>query len=133
MNKKKHKTLIIAEAGVNHNGDLFKAKKLIDVAKLSRADIVKFQTYNPDKLVTKSATKATYQLKHTTKKEKQYRMLKKLMLTIKMHKELIKYCKKKKIEFLSTAFDNESLKMLIRHFVIYVTNFTCPTRFIQFN
>ena len=54
MNKKKHKTLIIAEAGVNHNGDLFKAKKLIDAAKISRADVVKFQTFDPDKLVTKS-------------------------------------------------------------------------------
>ena len=114
MNKKKHKTLIIAEAGVNHNGDLYKAKKLIDAAKLQGADIVKFQTFNPDKLITRSATKAKYQFKYTSKKETQYKMLKKLMLTTKMHKELIKYCKKKKIEFLSTAFDNESLKMLIR-------------------
>jgi len=96
MNKKKNKTLIIAEAGVNHNGDLYKAKKLIDAAKLSGADIVKFQTFNPDKLITRSATKAKYQFKYTSKKETQYKMLKKLMLTTKMHKELIKYCKKKK-------------------------------------
>ncbi len=111
MNKR---TLIIAEAGINHNGSLKIAKKLVDEAKKAGADIVKFQTFNPDKLVTRSAIKAKYQLKYTSKKETQYQMLKKLMLTTKMHKELIKYCKKKKIEFLSTAFDNESLKMLIK-------------------
>ena len=114
MNKKKHKTLIIAEAGVNHNGLLKLAVKLVKEAKKCGADIVKFQTFNPDKLITRSATKAKYQFKYTSKKETQYKMLKKLMLTTKMHKELMKYCKKKKIEFLSTAFDNESLKMLIR-------------------
>ena len=111
MNKR---TLIIAEAGINHNGSLKIAKKLVDEAKKAGADIVKFQTFNPDKLVTRSAIKAKYQLKYTSKKETQYQMLKKLMLTTKMHKELIKYCKKKKNEFLSTAFDNESLKMLIK-------------------
>ena len=93
MNKR---TLIIAEAGINHNGSLKIAKKLVDEAKKAGADIVKFQTFNPDKLVTRSAIKAKYQLKYTSKKETQYQMLKKLMLTTKMHKELIKYCKKKK-------------------------------------
>ena len=108
------KTLIIAEAGVNHNGSLHKAKQLIDIAKLSGADIVKFQTFDPDKLVTKSASKAKYQKKYTKNQETQYQMLKKLMLKPKEHKELINYSKKRKIEFLSTAFDEQNLKMLLK-------------------
>ena len=110
----KKKTLIIAEVGVNHNGNFRYAKKLIDLAKSAGADIVKFQTFNPDSLVTKFAQKTKYQLKRTKIKETQHQMLKKLVLKNKVLKRLIKYSKKKRIEFLSTAYDIENLKMLIR-------------------
>ncbi len=108
------KTLIIAEAGVNHNGSLKKAKKLIDIAKIAGADVVKFQTFDPDKLVTKSAIQAKYQRKNKNSKAKQHDMLKKLVLKPKDHNKLFNYAKKRGIEFLSTAFDEESLKMLLK-------------------
>tara|TARA_B100001123_G_scaffold336724_1_gene380772 strand:+ start:41 stop:1054 length:1014 start_codon:yes stop_codon:yes gene_type:complete len=110
----KNKTIIIAEAGVNHNGSIKKAKKLIDIAKKAEADIVKFQTFDPNELVTPDAQKPPYQKKNTLKNQTQHQMLKKLAISKEMHKKLFKYAKSKKIEFLSTAFDSKSLKMLIK-------------------
>lgn len=106
------KVFVIAEAGVNHNGDIKIAKQLIDVASTARADAVKFQTFNTENLVCKTAKKAEYQLDATDKSETQYDMLKKLELTEQMHEELMEYCNKKKIMFLSTPFDVESIKLL---------------------
>jgi len=103
---------IIAEAGVNHNGSIEIAKKLIDEASISGADAVKFQTFTAKNLVTKRAQKAKYQKRFKKKKESQYEMLKKLELDINTHKELIKYFKKKKIIFLSSPFDLESIDLL---------------------
>ena len=103
---------IIAEAGVNHNGSIEIAKKLIDVASISGADAVKFQTFTAENLVTKRVQKAKYQKIVKEKKESQYEMLKKLELDLNTHKELIKYCKKKKIIFLSSPFDHESIDLL---------------------
>ncbi|EMO27137.1 N-acetylneuraminate synthase [Leptospira interrogans serovar Bataviae str. HAI135] len=107
------KTLIIAEAGVNHNGDLELARKLIDVAANAGADIVKFQTFKSERLVTKSAKKADYQNTTTDNAaESQYEMLKKLELSKENHEKLIQHCKQTGIEFLSTAFDLQSLAFL---------------------
>jgi len=103
---------IIAEAGVNHNGSIELAKKLIDVASEAGADAVKFQTFKADKLVSKKAQKAEYQKETTDRKESQYEMIKKLELDIDTHQELIAYCKEKKIMFLSTPFDHESIELL---------------------
>ena len=103
---------IIAEAGVNHNGSIDLAKKLIDVASASGADAVKFQTFKADSLVTKKAPKAIYQKENTDKEETQFDMLKKLELDIEAHKELISYCINKKIIFLSSPFDHESIELL---------------------
>jgi len=105
---------IIAEAGVNHNGSLEMAKALIDVAAQSGADAVKFQTFKADKLVSKTAQKATYQKVMTDVAETQYEMIKKLELDEAAHHELITYCKTKKILFLSTPFDHESIDLLDR-------------------
>ena len=106
------KTLIIAEAGVNHNGDIQLAKKLIDVAALAGADLVKFQTFSADRLVTESAIKADYQAQATGEIESQHEMLRKLELTESMHRELLAHCSEKKIGFLSTGFDIESVNFL---------------------
>lgn len=106
------RVFVIAEAGVNHNGDMKIAKQLIDAASVAGADAVKFQTFKTKKLVCKTAQKAEYQLETTDKSESQYDMLKKLELTERMHNELIEYCNKKKIMFLSTPFDLESIKLL---------------------
>ena len=103
---------IIAEAGVNHNGSIDLAKKLIDVASASGADAVKFQTFKADNLATKKAQKAIYQKENTDKEESQFDMLKKLELDIEAHKELISYCINKKIIFLSSPFDHESIELL---------------------
>lgn len=103
---------IIAEAGVNHNGDINLAKKLIDVAVQAGADAVKFQTFKTERLIRKETAKAEYQLLRTNPKETQYHMLKKLELTYNQHKILFRYCKTKKIMFLSTPYDNESLELL---------------------
>ncbi len=110
--KKIKKTIIIAEAGVNHNGNIKIAKKLIDVAAASGADIVKFQAFSANNLVTKSAIKAKYQKNKNNPSETQYEMLKKLELNFADNKKLVSYCKRKKIEFLSSPFDIESIKML---------------------
>lgn len=107
-----HKVLIIAEAGVNHNGDLDLAKKLIDAAANAGADYVKFQTFKTESLVSKDAKQADYQTENSGIKESQYEMLKRLELDINAHKELISYCKNAKIKFLSTAFDHESIGLL---------------------
>jgi N,N'-diacetyllegionaminate synthase len=108
------KTLIIAEAGVNHNGDMNLAKKLIDVAASAGADLVKFQTFLAQDLVIQSAPKADYQIEIANKSESQYEMLRNLELTEEMHRELIAYSQSKQIEFFSTGFDIKSLDMLIR-------------------
>ena len=108
----KNKVQIIAEIGVNHNGDINLAKKLIDEAKNAGADSVKFQTFKADSLVTKKLKKANYQNLNDKRDESQYSMLKRLELTLDMHKEIISYCKKRKIEFLSSGFDIESLDLL---------------------
>lgn len=105
-------TLIIAEIGVNHNGDLALAKQLIDVAVSAGADIVKFQTFSAERLVTPNAEKAAYQKKQASHSESQYQMLKKLELSDEMHEELISQCRAKGIEFLSTAFDELSIDYL---------------------
>jgi len=103
---------IIAEAGVNHNGSMKLAKKLIDKAKDAGADAIKFQNFNTEKLVLKSSPKAEYQVKRTGKKESQYEMLKRLEISKKQTRELMKYCAKKRIIFLSTPYDNESADLL---------------------
>ena len=105
-------TFIIAEAGVNHNGSIKKALKLIDVAKRSGADAIKFQTFKAENLATDYAPKAEYQKYKSVKKETQFQMLKKLELTDEMHKACFKECQKKKIIFISSAFDIESLEYL---------------------
>lgn len=103
---------IIAEAGVNHNGNIELAKKLIDIAVEAKVDAVKFQTFKTENLVSKNAKKAEYQEKTTCKNESQFQMLKKLELDIETHRILMAYCKEKKIMFLSTAFDLESIDVL---------------------
>jgi N,N'-diacetyllegionaminate synthase len=107
------KTLIIAEAGVNHNGDIELAKKLIDVAADAGADLVKFQTFSAERLVTESASKADYQKLATDGVESQFAMLRKLELTQAMHHELISHCELRRIGFFSTGFDIESINMLV--------------------
>lgn len=103
---------IIAEAGVNHNGSIELAKKLIDVASEAGADAVKFQTFKAERLVSKNASKAEYQKQTTNNSESQFDMIKKLELDLATHKELIAYCKTKNIMFLSTPFDLESIDLL---------------------
>ena len=106
------KIKIIAEAGVNHDGNLYKAKKLIDQASKAGADYIKFQTFSARELSTRLSPKATYQKKYTKKKETQYKMLKKLELSYNDHLMLKKYCKKKKINFLSSPFGISSFNLL---------------------
>jgi len=105
-------TLIIAEAGVNHNGSLETAKKLIDVACDAGADFVKFQTFKAETLVTPTAKKASYQENLTSAHESQFDMIRKLELDRSAHEELIRYCRSKGILFLSTAFDHDSIDLL---------------------
>lgn len=105
--------LIIAEAGVNHNGSLDLAKKLIDKAVEAGVDIIKFQTFKSEKLVSKAAKQAEYQQRNIGKKDEgQLAMLKKLELTQADHEELITYCNEKGIRFFSTAFDMDSIDYL---------------------
>lgn len=103
---------VIAEVGVNHNGDLKLAKKLIIAAKKSGANAVKFQNFSAEKLATKNSKKALYQKKYTKKNESQYQMLKKLELRIENYYDLKKLCKKVNIEFISSVFDEESIDFL---------------------
>lgn len=115
------RVLIIAEAGVNHNGDLQTAFKLIDAAADAQVDWIKFQTFKAEKLVSKDAQKAAYQAENTgNKEETQFQMLQKLELSHEQHQELIAYCKEKKIQFFSTAFDLDSLKYLAEIGLEYV-------------
>ena len=109
---KKNKIFFIAEIGVNHCGKLSLAKKMIDKAKKSGADAVKFQTYITQNLATQSTKKVKYQLKNSNKKETHFQMLKSLELSKDNHKKLFKYCKKKKIIFLSTPYDKDSAQFL---------------------
>lgn len=105
-----NKVIIIAEAGVNHNGDIELAKNLIDAAVDAGVDYVKFQTFKSENLVSKEAKKADYQIENTqNSNENQLQMLKKLELSNSQHDLLISYCKQKNIAFFSTAFDLESL------------------------
>ena len=106
------RVFIIAEAGVNHNGSIEIARRLIDVAAAAGADAVKFQTFKADKLTCMNVQKAEYQKQTTEAGESQYDMLKRLELTLDMHESLIDYCNEKQIMFLSTPFDIESVDML---------------------
>lgn len=107
-----NKVFIIAEAGVNHNGSLELAKKLIDEAVVAGTDAVKFQTFKAELCISKNADKAEYQKQTTDKNESQFDMIKKLELNEYAHTELIKYCKIKNIMFLSTPFDLQSVDLL---------------------
>lgn len=105
-------TIVIAEAGVNHNGDLQLAKELVDAASYAGADVVKFQTFNAAQLASIHAKQATYQKKALNNSEGQLAMLKRLELHPEQHTELIHYCQQNNIEFLSTAFDMSSIELL---------------------
>ncbi|MBU1345146.1 MAG: N-acetylneuraminate synthase [Proteobacteria bacterium] len=107
-----NKTFIIAEAGVNHNGNLATAENLIDAAAKAGADAVKFQTFYTENLCSKTAPKADYQNKYTRKDETQFQMLKKLELDKKAHLQLMAYADKKNIQFLSSPFDLRSIDLL---------------------
>jgi N,N'-diacetyllegionaminate synthase len=120
MKENTNKTFIIAEAGVNHNGSLKKALKLIDVAVAVGANAIKFQTFRAENLATDYAPKAEYQKYKSQKKETQFQMLKKLEFTEAMHKACFKKCKKKKIIFISSAFDIESLNYLKKFNLTYL-------------
>ena len=106
-------TYIIAEAGVNHNGNADLAFELIDKAASAGVDAVKFQTFKAENIVTKTADKADYQKKTTDRSESQFDMLKNLELSYDTYQELVTYCRGKNVDFLSTAFDSESLDFLI--------------------
>ena len=105
-------TIIIAEAGVNHNGCLEMAFKLVEAAAMAGADIVKFQTFKAEELATNKANKAKYQLETTDPDECQQKMLKRLELSNEDHIKLVQYCKNIGIEFLSTGFDSPSIQFL---------------------
>lgn len=104
--------MIIAEAGVNHNGDPELAKRLIDAAKAAGADYVKFQTFKAERLVTQGAAKADYQKKTSGADESQFEMIRRLELSEATHRDLIAHCATQGIGFLSTGFDVDSLDML---------------------
>ncbi|MEI6285479.1 MAG: N-acetylneuraminate synthase family protein, partial [Bacillota bacterium] len=114
------KTFIIAEAGVNHNGSIELAKKLIDTAVYAGADAVKFQSFKAEKLVSRFAPKANYQLQTTQIDETQFDMLKNLELSHEEHKILFNHCMEKGITFLSTPFDEESLDFLVNELDISI-------------
>lgn len=107
-----NKTFIIAEAGVNHNGSLELAKRLIDAAVAAGADAVKFQTFKAANVVSKQAPKADYQKQSTGEAESQFEMIRKLELDVAAHRELMSYCADKNILFLSTPFDHDSIELL---------------------
>jgi N,N'-diacetyllegionaminate synthase len=116
--------LIIAEAGVNHNGDMSLARQLIDVAADAGADMVKFQTFNADRLVTVHAAKADYQSQASGDGESQHAMLRRLELTADMHVALIAHCKSRGIQFFSTGFDEKSVDFLEQ---LGLTRFKIPS------
>jgi N,N'-diacetyllegionaminate synthase len=105
--------LVIAEAGVNHNGDMDVARKLIDAAADAGADVVKFQTFRADRLVTRGAPKADYQRVTSGASESQFEMLRRLELSDDMHRRLIAHCAARRIRFMSTGFDEDSVRMLV--------------------
>ena len=107
------RTLIIAEAGVNHNGDLDMAFRLVDAAASAGADLVKFQTFNADRLATKQAVKAKYQARATGADESQHAMIQRLELTREMHEKLIARCTTRGIGFFSSPFDIDSIDLLV--------------------
>ena len=109
-----NKTFIIAEAGVNHNGNISIAKRMIDCAVEAKVDAIKFQTFKTENLVSTNTEKADYQIKNTIQKESQFEMLKKLELDDEAHLVLMNYCKDKKIKFMSTPFDLESIQFLAK-------------------
>ncbi|MCW6037894.1 N-acetylneuraminate synthase [Spirulina subsalsa FACHB-351] len=109
-------TFIIAEAGVNHNGDRHLAKQLIDIAADAGADAVKFQTFQADRVVSRHAPKAEYQTQTTDKTESQLDMVRKLELSISDHEVLINHAQTRGIQFLSTPFDLPSLQLLTQQF-----------------
>ena len=117
---KNNKTIIIAEAGVNHNGNMQLARKLIDVASKAGADYVKFQSFDVDHLILRNTKSAIYQEKNLKKKISQYSMLKRYQLAESNHKHLINHSKKKKIKFLSTAFEEKSLSLLKKYNLDYI-------------
>ncbi|TPE54909.1 N-acetylneuraminate synthase [Maribrevibacterium harenarium] len=106
-------TLIIAEAGVNHNGSVIRALEMVDAAVLAGADVVKFQTFVPELTVSASAQQAEYQKQNIGKTTSQLKMLQQLTLTFAEHRQVANYCRKQGIEYLSTAFDLESLEQLL--------------------
>lgn len=106
------KTLVIAEAGVNHNGDISLARRLVDIAADAGADLVKFQSFSADRLVTTTASKAEYQTRTTDAGESQHAMIRRLESSREMHTELIAHCALRGIPFFSTGFDTESVGML---------------------
>ncbi len=108
-----HRTLIIAEAGVNHNGDIALARQLVDIAADAGADLVKFQTFRADRLATAAAVKAEYQKAATGAAESQYEMLKRLELSDAAHRELLVHCQKRGIGFFSTGFDIACVDLLV--------------------
>lgn len=108
-----NRTLIIAEAGVNHNGDLELARQLVDAAAEAGADLIKFQTFSADRQVTRTARKADYQSRATDSKESQYEMLRRLELSAEMHVSLIEHCAARNIGFFSTGFDIASVDLLV--------------------
>ena len=110
----KYKTYIIAEAGVNHNGSVDLAKKMIEVAADAGADAVKFQTFKAEKLLCRDTPKAQYQQQSTEQGESLFEMIKKLELDIASHKDLFAYCRDKNIQFLSSPFDLESIDFLAK-------------------
>lgn len=110
--KKRGKVFIIAEAGVNHNGSLATAKKMIGAASRAGADAIKFQTFRAEELAAPHAPKAEYQVKRAPRYETQLDMLKALELDAASHKELIRHCKDKSIQFISSPFDTGSVDML---------------------
>jgi N,N'-diacetyllegionaminate synthase len=110
--KGREKVFIIAEAGVNHNGVVGLAKRLIDVAVEAKVDAVKFQTFKTKNVISKNAEKCDYQKDNTDALESQFDMIKNLELDIDAHKELIAYCQTKNIIFLSTPFDHDSINLL---------------------
>lgn len=112
--KENRKILIIAEAGINHNGSLDMARQIIEAASEAGADIVKFQTYIANAIVTQGTDKAKYQKETTGDSESQYEMLKKLEMNRDSHIKLMTYCDKKGVEFLSSPFDHNSIDMLAK-------------------
>mgnify|MGYP000601445628 CR=1 FL=1 len=114
------RTIIIAEAGVNHNGRMNLAKRLVDAASIAGADFIKFQVFKTKYLVTSSLDKANYQKKSGKPSESQYEMLKKLELSQDELTELFIYCSKKKIGFMASAFDEESLRFILNMDIEYL-------------